>query len=84
MSCSVPNFWRPRLRRYNAPGLIGAVLVGLSFAKSVALGLGVPLIPVHHIRGHIAANYLAFPELEPPFLALAISGGSSSSPTCWA
>ena len=54
-----------------APGLIGAVLVGLSFAKSVALGLGVPLIPVHHIRGHIAANYLAFPELEPPFLALA-------------
>ena len=57
-----------------APGLIGAVLVGLSFAKSAALGLGVPLIPVHHIRGHIAANYLAFPELEPPFLALAISG----------
>ena len=57
-----------------APGLIGAVLVGLSFAKSMAFGLGVPLIPVHHIRGHIAANYLAFPELEPPFLALAISG----------
>ena len=57
-----------------APGLIGAVLVGLSFAKSVAFGLGVPLIPVHHIRGHIAANYLAFPELTPPFLALAISG----------
>ena len=45
-----------------APGLIGAVLVGLSFAKSVAYALGVPLIPVHHIRGHIAANYLAFPE----------------------
>lgn len=60
-----------------APGLIGAVLVGLSFAKSVAWGLGVPLIPVHHIRGHIAANYLAFPELEPPFLALAISGGNT-------
>ena len=57
-----------------APGLIGAVLVGLSFAKSVAFALGVPLIPVHHIRGHIAANYLAFPDLEPPFLALAISG----------
>ena len=55
-----------------APGLIGAVLVGVSFAKSVAWGLGVPLIPVHHIRGHIAANYLAFPELEPPFLALEI------------
>ena len=60
-----------------APGLIGAVLVGLSFAKSAALGLGVPLIPVHHIRGHIAANYLAFPGLEPPFLALAMSGGNT-------
>ena len=60
-----------------APGLIGAVLVGVSFAKSVAYALGVPLIPVHHIRGHIAANYLAFPELQPPFLALAISGGNT-------
>jgi len=60
-----------------APGLIGAVLVGLSFAKSAAYALGVPLIPVHHVRGHIAANYLAFPELEPPFLALAISGGNT-------
>ncbi|MEG2176566.1 MAG: tRNA (adenosine(37)-N6)-threonylcarbamoyltransferase complex transferase subunit TsaD, partial [Oscillibacter sp.] len=60
-----------------APGLIGAVLVGLSFAKSVAFALGIPLIPVHHIRGHIAANYLAFPELKPPFLALAISGGNT-------
>ena len=60
-----------------APGLIGAVLVGVSFAKSVAYALGVPLIPVHHVRGHIAANYLAFPELEPPFLALAISGGNT-------
>ena len=60
-----------------APGLIGAVLVGLSFAKSVAYALNVPLIPVHHVRGHIAANYLAFPELEPPFLALAISGGNT-------
>ena len=60
-----------------APGLIGAVLVGLSFAKSVAFSLGVPLIPVHHIRGHIAANYLAFPDLKPPFLALAISGGNT-------
>jgi len=60
-----------------APGLIGAVLVGLSFAKALALGLGIPLIPVHHIRGHVAANYLAFPELEPPFLALAISGGNT-------
>ena len=53
------------------------MLVGVSFAKSVAYALGVPLIPVHHVRGHIAANYLAFPELEPPFLALAISGGNT-------
>ena len=60
-----------------APGLIGAVLVGVNFAKSCAMALGVPLIPVHHIRGHIAANYLAYPELEPPFLCLAISGGNS-------
>ena len=60
-----------------APGLIGAVLVGVNFAKSAALALGVPLIGVHHIRGHIAANYLAFPELEPPFLCLAISGGNT-------
>ena len=60
-----------------APGLIGAVLVGVNFAKSCALALNVPLIPVHHIRGHIAANYLAYPELEPPFLCLAISGGNS-------
>ncbi len=60
-----------------APGLIGAVLVGVNFAKACALALQVPLIPVHHIRGHIAANYLAYPELEPPFLCLAISGGNS-------
>ncbi|MGE4353936.1 MAG: tRNA (adenosine(37)-N6)-threonylcarbamoyltransferase complex transferase subunit TsaD [Oscillospiraceae bacterium] len=60
-----------------APGLIGAVLVGVNFAKSAALALGVPLVPVHHVRGHIAANYIAFPELEPPFLCLAISGGNT-------
>jgi len=60
-----------------APGLIGAVLVGVNFAKSVAMSLGVPLIPVHHIRGHIAANYIACKELEPPFLCLAISGGNT-------
>lgn len=60
-----------------APGLIGALLVGVNFAKALAMALDVPLIPVHHIRGHIAANYLAFPELEPPFLALAVSGGNS-------
>ena len=62
---------------FNLSHTAGAVLVGLSFAKSVAYALGVPLIPVHHIRGHIAANYLAFPDLEPPFLALAISGGNT-------
>ena len=60
-----------------APGLIGAVLVGVSFAKGAARALGVPLIPVHHIRGHMAANYLAYPDLEPPFVCLAISGGNS-------
>lgn len=60
-----------------APGLIGTVLVGLNFAKAVALTLGVPLIPVHHIKGHVAANYIAYPELEPPFLCLAISGGNT-------
>lgn len=58
-----------------APGLIGAVLVGVNFAKGAALSMGVPLIPVHHIRGHIAANYLAYPELEPPFVCLVVSGG---------
>lgn len=60
-----------------APGLIGAVLVGVNFAKSVAMALDIPLIPVHHIRGHIAANYIAYPDLEPPFLCLAVSGGNT-------
>ena len=58
-----------------APGLIGAVLVGVNFAKAAALAMDKPLIPVHHIRGHIAANYLAYPDLEPPFLCLVVSGG---------
>ena len=58
-----------------APGLIGAVLVGVNFAKAAAMALNKPLIPVHHIRGHIAANYIAYPELEPPFLCLVVSGG---------
>lgn len=60
-----------------APGLIGALLVGVNFAKGLALSGGKPLIPVHHLRGHIAANYLSHPELEPPFLCLVISGGHS-------
>ena len=58
-----------------APGLIGAVLVGVNFAKAAAMAMGKPLIPVHHIRGHIAANYIAYPELKPPFLCLVVSGG---------
>lgn len=58
-----------------APGLIGAVLVGVNFAKAAAFAMDKPLIPVHHIRGHIAANYLSYPDLEPPFLCLVVSGG---------
>ena len=58
-----------------APGLIGAVLVGVNFAKAAAMAMNKPLIPVHHIRGHIAANYIAYPELEPPFVCLVVSGG---------
>ncbi len=58
-----------------APGLIGAVLVGVNFAKAAALALGKPLVPVHHIRGHIAANYIAYPDLKPQFLCLVVSGG---------
>ena len=58
-----------------APGLIGAVLVGVNFAKAAALSLDKPLIPVHHIRGHIAANYIAYPDLKPPFLCMVVSGG---------
>lgn len=61
-----------------APGLIGAVLVGVNFAKSVALAAGKPLVPVHHVRGHIAANYLTHPDLKPPFLCLCVSGGTTA------
>jgi N6-L-threonylcarbamoyladenine synthase len=60
-----------------APGLIGALLVGVSFAKGLALTTGKPLIPVHHLRSHIASNYLAHPDLKPPFLCLVVSGGHS-------
>ena len=60
-----------------APGLIGALLVGVNFAKGLALATGKPLIPVHHLRSHIAANYITAPELEPPFLCLVVSGGHS-------
>ncbi len=60
-----------------APGLIGAVLVGVNFAKGLAYAAGKPLVPVHHLRGHIAANYLTHPDLKPPFLCLVASGGHS-------
>ncbi len=59
------------------PGLIGALLVGVNYAKSLAFALKKPLIPVHHLRGHVAANYLTYPQLTPPFTALIVSGGHS-------
>ncbi len=59
------------------PGLIGALLVGVNYAKGLSFAAGKPLIPVHHIRGHVAANYIASPSLEPPFLCLVASGGHS-------
>ena len=60
-----------------APGLIGAVLVGVNFAKGLAYAANKPLVPVHHLRGHIAANYITHPDLKPPFLCLVASGGHS-------
>ncbi len=60
-----------------APGLIGALLVGVNFAKGLSMATGLPLIPVHHLRSHIAANYLGHQELKPPFLCLVVSGGHS-------
>ena len=60
-----------------APGLIGALLVGVNFAKGLALSLNIPLIPVHHLRSHIAANYIDTPLLKPPFLCLLVSGGNT-------
>lgn len=60
-----------------APGLIGALLVGVNFAKGLSLSTGLPLVPVHHLRSHIAANYITNPDLEPPFLCLVVSGGHS-------
>lgn len=60
-----------------APGLIGALLVGVNFAKGLSASLGVPLIPVHHLRSHIAANYVDTPDLKPPFLCLTVSGGNT-------
>jgi len=59
----------------HAPGLVGALLVGVNYAKGLAYAMGKPLIAVHHLRAHIAANYLTHPDLAPPFLALVVSGG---------
>lgn len=60
-----------------APGLIGALLVGVNFAKGLALANNIPLVPTHHLRSHIASNYIAHPDLKPPFLCLVVSGGHS-------
>ena len=62
----------------STPGLIGALLVGVSFAKSLAYASGKPLVAVNHIKGHVAANYFCFPDLKPPFLAAVVSGGHTS------
>ena len=59
------------------PGLVGALLTGVSWAKGFAYAKGLPLIPVNHIEGHVSANYLAHPDLEPPFVCLVASGGHS-------
>lgn len=61
----------------HAPGLIGALLVGVNFAKGLSLATGKPLIPTHHLRSHIASNYISNTELKPPFLCLVVSGGHS-------
>ena len=61
----------------NGPGLVGALLIGVSEAKALAYSLGLPLIGVNHIEGHIAANFIQYPNLEPPFLTLVVSGGHS-------
>ena len=60
-----------------APGLIGALLVGVNYAKGLSFSTGKPLVPVHHLRGHIAANYISCEEIKPPFLSLVVSGGHS-------
>lgn len=61
----------------NGPGLVGALLVGVSFAKALAFAKGLPLVGVHHIEGHISANFIEHKELQPPFLCLVASGGHS-------
>lgn len=60
-----------------APGLIGALLVGVNYAKGLSFSSGIPLVPVHHLRSHIAANYITHKDLKPPFLCLVVSGGNT-------
>ena len=62
----------------NGPGLIGAVVIGVATAKALSLAAGIPLVGVNHMHGHVSASYLQYPELEPPFLALIVSGGHTN------
>lgn len=62
----------------HAPGLIGALLVGVNFAKGLSFATGKPLVPVHHLRSHIASNYISHQDLKPPFLCLVVSGDTAT------
>ncbi|MBQ1489656.1 MAG: tRNA (adenosine(37)-N6)-threonylcarbamoyltransferase complex transferase subunit TsaD [Eubacterium sp.] len=62
----------------HGPGLIGAVVIGVATAKALALAADIPLVGVNHMHGHVSANYLQYPDLEPPFLALIVSGGHTN------
>ena len=64
------------------PGLVGALLVGVAEAKAISFAKDIPLVGVHHIEGHISANYIENPDLEPPFLCLVVSGGHTHSGCC--
>ena len=64
------------------PGLVGALLVGLSYAKALAYAYQIPLVGVNHLQGHIAANYITYKELEPPFLCVMMSGGNTRHYIC--
>ena len=64
------------------PGLVGALLVGVSAAKAISFATGIPLVGVHHIEGHISANFIENKDLEPPFVCLVVSGGHSRLPWC--
>ncbi len=64
------------------PGLVGALLVGVSYAKALSFANKIPLVGVNHIQGHIAANYITYPELKPPFLCVMMSGGNTRNYLC--